>query len=312
MEELCEARDPRTRRVAKRAAADLIALVAAFAARETMLLAEIENVSPERAKRLRAVLARTSAETALSALRASKKADEAKDPFDAEAEIRLPGVAAELEVAHRIIASLRLDKDASIQSTGDQLSDLLQTIEDKSYAMIDALAKKANEAEEKQDRLKRRTFDKLSEGRKSNKNQGGDPDAASSGNKSSSKRDQDSGDEGEGNSDKKDDRWANRNRNGKGKRPMPHDYEVQEDFIFPDECRVEMQNRQVLEIRMRALEARDHGTGGFGLGRVRADLKPIAGTRLIREWQGVEHTATVLDDGYEWQARPYQSLSAVA
>ena len=39
---------------------------------------------------------------------------------------------------------------------------------------------------------------------------------------------------------------------------------------------------------------------------------PVAGTRLIREWQGVEHTVTVLADGYEWQGRPYRSLSAVA
>jgi hypothetical protein len=40
--------------------------------------------------------------------------------------------------------------------------------------------------------------------------------------------------------------------------------------------------------------------------------RPIAGTRLIREWQGVEHCVTVRDDGYEYQGRPYQSLSAVA
>ena len=46
--------------------------------------------------------------------------------------------------------------------------------------------------------------------------------------------------------------------------------------------------------------------------RIRADLKPIAGTRLIREWQGVEHVVTVTQDGFEWQGRPYQSLSAIA
>jgi hypothetical protein len=40
--------------------------------------------------------------------------------------------------------------------------------------------------------------------------------------------------------------------------------------------------------------------------------RPIAGTRLIREHQGVEHTVTVLRDGFEWQGRPYRSLSAVA
>jgi hypothetical protein len=46
--------------------------------------------------------------------------------------------------------------------------------------------------------------------------------------------------------------------------------------------------------------------------RIRHQDKPIAGTRLIREWRGVEHTVTVLANGYEWEGRPYQSLSAVA
>jgi hypothetical protein len=46
--------------------------------------------------------------------------------------------------------------------------------------------------------------------------------------------------------------------------------------------------------------------------RVRDDVMPIAGTRLLREWQGVEHAVTVLTEGYEWQGRPYRSLSAVA
>ena len=45
---------------------------------------------------------------------------------------------------------------------------------------------------------------------------------------------------------------------------------------------------------------------------VRADLMPIAGTRLIREWQGVEHVVTVTGDGFDWQGRPYKSLSAIA
>jgi hypothetical protein len=46
--------------------------------------------------------------------------------------------------------------------------------------------------------------------------------------------------------------------------------------------------------------------------RTRTDMKPIAGTRLIREWKGVEHCVTVLDDGYEYQGRPFKSLSAIA
>ncbi|MBM3950791.1 MAG: DUF2924 domain-containing protein [Rhodospirillales bacterium] len=46
--------------------------------------------------------------------------------------------------------------------------------------------------------------------------------------------------------------------------------------------------------------------------RIRTDNKPIAGTRLIREWQGVEHTVTVMQEGYEWQGRPYKSISSIA
>ena len=52
--------------------------------------------------------------------------------------------------------------------------------------------------------------------------------------------------------------------------------------------------------------------GNITVRRIRADDKPIAGTRLVREYQGVEHTVTVLHDGYEWRGRPYQSLSAIA
>ncbi|QBX35146.1 DUF2924 domain-containing protein [Paracoccus liaowanqingii] len=46
--------------------------------------------------------------------------------------------------------------------------------------------------------------------------------------------------------------------------------------------------------------------------RIRADLMPIAGTRLIREWQGTEQVVTVTQDGFEWQGRPYRSISALA
>ena len=46
--------------------------------------------------------------------------------------------------------------------------------------------------------------------------------------------------------------------------------------------------------------------------RIRAGQKPIAGTRLIREWQGIEHVVTVRDDGYEYRGAPYKSLSSIA
>ncbi len=46
---------------------------------------------------------------------------------------------------------------------------------------------------------------------------------------------------------------------------------------------------------------------------IRADRdRPITGTRLLREWQGVEQVITVTADGFEWQGRPYKSLSAIA
>jgi hypothetical protein len=57
----------------------------------------------------------------------------------------------------------------------------------------------------------------------------------------------------------------------------------------------------------------DELNGGDRAKRCRtAKDRPIAGTRLIREWQGVEHCVTVLDEGYDYQGRPYQSLSAIA
>ena len=46
---------------------------------------------------------------------------------------------------------------------------------------------------------------------------------------------------------------------------------------------------------------------------LRADRdRPITGARLLREWQGVEQIVTVTADGFEWQGRPYKSLSAIA
>lgn len=39
---------------------------------------------------------------------------------------------------------------------------------------------------------------------------------------------------------------------------------------------------------------------------------PVIGTRLVREWDGVEHVITILRDGFDWQGRRYKSLSAIA
>src|SRR3979409_1613166 len=44
----------------------------------------------------------------------------------------------------------------------------------------------------------------------------------------------------------------------------------------------------------------------------RSQRLPIAGTRLVREWHGIEHSVTVRGDDFEYQGRPYKSLSAIA
>ena len=43
-----------------------------------------------------------------------------------------------------------------------------------------------------------------------------------------------------------------------------------------------------------------------------ANGRPIAGTQLRREWRGVEHVVTVREHDFEYQGRPYKSLSSVA
>jgi hypothetical protein len=46
--------------------------------------------------------------------------------------------------------------------------------------------------------------------------------------------------------------------------------------------------------------------------RRRAPTRPAIGTQLVREWRGTEHRATVVDGGFEYQGRPFKSLSAIA
>jgi hypothetical protein len=52
--------------------------------------------------------------------------------------------------------------------------------------------------------------------------------------------------------------------------------------------------------------------GNITIRRIRADMKPIVGTTLVREYQGVEHRVTVRADDYEYQGRGFRSLSAIA
>jgi hypothetical protein len=46
--------------------------------------------------------------------------------------------------------------------------------------------------------------------------------------------------------------------------------------------------------------------------RHRSVARPVAGTQLVREWQGTEHRVTVVDGGFEYRGRPFKSLSAIA
>jgi hypothetical protein len=57
----------------------------------------------------------------------------------------------------------------------------------------------------------------------------------------------------------------------------------------------------------------DEIEGGGGRKSIIADSRnPLVGTRLLREWDGVEHTVTVLREGFEWQGRKFKSLSGIA
>ncbi len=57
----------------------------------------------------------------------------------------------------------------------------------------------------------------------------------------------------------------------------------------------------------------DEIEGRIGRKAIIADSRnPVVGTRLVREWDGVEQTVTVMRDGYDWQGRKFKSLSAVA
>jgi hypothetical protein len=48
--------------------------------------------------------------------------------------------------------------------------------------------------------------------------------------------------------------------------------------------------------------------GNVVLRRVRADSRPLPGTRLMREYDGVQHVVTVRADDFEFEGRSYRSL----
>jgi hypothetical protein len=65
-------------------------------------------------------------------------------------------------------------------------------------------------------------------------------------------------------------------------------------------------------VRRLEILGEQYDSGNLTTRRIRHDARPVAGTKLIRTYQGVEHTVTVLADGYEWAGRPYRSLTAIA
>ena len=69
-------------------------------------------------------------------------------------------------------------------------------------------------------------------------------------------------------------------------------------------------SRETLE-RLRAM-AKQYAGQDAAERKARPVHRPIAGTKLVREWQGVEHCVTVRSEDFEYLGRPYKSLSSVA
>jgi hypothetical protein len=63
--------------------------------------------------------------------------------------------------------------------------------------------------------------------------------------------------------------------------------------------------------RLKAL-ARQYASNDPIERKARPMLRPVTGTKLVREWDGVEHHVTVRKDDFEYLGRPYKSLSSVA
>jgi hypothetical protein len=64
-------------------------------------------------------------------------------------------------------------------------------------------------------------------------------------------------------------------------------------------------------LRLKAM-ADQSSKGPKGARSRHGDDRPIAGTRLVREWKGIEHQVTVLAEGFEYLGQPYKSLSSIA
>ena len=72
-----------------------------------------------------------------------------------------------------------------------------------------------------------------------------------------------------------------------------------------------LSDRTKAKLEEHLAEAEDGGTSRLK-SRKKDSAMPIAGTRLIREWQGRRYEVTVVPGGVEFEGRRYRSLSAVA
>lgn len=67
-----------------------------------------------------------------------------------------------------------------------------------------------------------------------------------------------------------------------------------------------------IEVRI-AEHAKSHfSAGGSAQKKKPSYPRPIVGTKIIREYKGIEHQVMVLDDGFEYQGCKYTSLSKIA
>lgn len=55
-----------------------------------------------------------------------------------------------------------------------------------------------------------------------------------------------------------------------------------------------------------------HAARNAGEDKAPAPRKLTVGTRLVRDWHGVGHTVTVLNDGFEYDGKTWPSLTAIA
>ena len=61
--------------------------------------------------------------------------------------------------------------------------------------------------------------------------------------------------------------------------------------------------------RLRAMAKQYENKDSKPVGR---GYRPIVGTKLIRDWEGVEHCVTVRAEDFEYMGRPFKSLSSIA